>query len=100
MRLGGSHGHLPWATRRDRGYSCSRPSGRRARPSDRGAAARLFFRNAERGTAATGGDYVRIRDLEAGAHEALGEVDGRTVDVLHARGVHQDPDARDLEDMI
>jgi hypothetical protein len=72
---------------------------RRAGASDR-AAARLFFRHAERRAAAARGHDVRVRDLEARALEALREVDRRAVDVLEARRVDQDADARRIEDVV
>ena len=65
-----------------------------------GAAARLFLRHAEGGAAAARGHDVRVRDLEAGALEALGEVDGRAVDVLHARRVDEHADAGGVEDVV
>src|SRR5215218_6353612 len=67
---------------------------------NRGAAARLLIRYAEGGAAAAGGDDVRIRDVEARAHEALGVVDRGAVDVTKARRIDQHADAAGLEDVV
>src|SRR4051812_44992867 len=65
-----------------------------------GAAARLFFRNAEGGAATARGDDVRVVHLEAAAHQRLGVVDLGAVDVLEARLVDDDLDAVDVEDPV
>jgi hypothetical protein len=43
---------------------------------NRSSAARLFFRDAEGGATAAGGDHVGVRHFEPRAHEVLGVVDG------------------------
>src|SRR5215211_3158008 len=54
----------------------------------------------ERGSAAAGGDDVRVVDHEAGALEAIDVVDLRAEDELHAHLVDDDRDALVLEDVI
>src|SRR5947209_798521 len=49
----------------------------------------FLFGDPERGAAAAGGDHVRVLDLEAGALEALDEVDHRSLDVGKARPIDQ-----------
>src|SRR5439155_1191720 len=60
---------------------------------DGGAAARLFLRDAEGGTAATRGDDVRVVHLEAAAHQRLRVVDLGAVNVREARLVDDHLDA-------
>src|SRR5205085_2963282 len=66
--------------------------------SDRGD----FFlvRHAERGAAAAGRDHVRVLDLEAGALQAVDEVDRRAADVRQALAVDEERDALVLEQLV
>src|SRR2546423_2719506 len=65
-----------------------------------GAAAGILVRNAERGAAPARRNDVRVLDLEAGAHQALGVVHRGAVHVAEAELVDDDPDAVVLEDPV
>src|SRR4051794_39066858 len=64
------------------------------------AAARLFVRHAERGAAPARRHDVRVVHLEAGAHQTLGVVDRRAVDVAQALLVDEDADAVVVEHLV
>jgi DNA-3-methyladenine glycosylase II len=81
--------------RPQRRSAASKPP-RTARPASDGRNL-LLFRHAERGATATGGDHVRVVNLEAGALESVDEVDRRALHVGDARPVDQEADALVLE---
>src|SRR5215212_1203780 len=64
------------------------------------SARRILVRHAEGGAAPARRDDVRVVHLEAGAHQALGVVDGRAVHVAEALLVDENPDSLVLEDLV
>src|SRR6185436_18821975 len=60
----------------------------------------LVVLDAEGGAATAGCDDVRVLDLEAAAHEALGVVDRRAVHIAEAGGVDEHLDALVVEDLV
>src|SRR5258708_1786190 len=60
----------------------------------------FLVRDAERGAATAGRDHVRVLDLEAGALEAVDEVDRRARHVREALAIDEQADALVLEDRV
>src|SRR5438105_104952 len=79
--------------RRRRGGTCAAPDTLNGRNF-------LFLGDAEGRAAAAGGDHVGVINLEAGALEAVDEVDRGAVNVGQALAVDQEPDSLVLEHAV